>query len=82
MWRCVCARDVSRAQPEGYNILRKGEKQAALKRWKIACQVPVVVDHKRACGRDWSLALEREHGSSAVLVHTSKLYALPPQISL
>lgn len=47
MWRCVCARDVSRALPEGYNILRKGEKQAALKRWKIACQVPVVVDHKK-----------------------------------
>lgn len=83
--RCggVCARAMCQGlSPKGiiYFVRGKSKQHSSDGKSPAKCRSLSII--KRACGRDWSLALEREHGSSAVLVHTSKLYALPPQISL
>lgn len=79
----VCARAMCQGLcPKGiiYFVRGKSKQHSSDGKSPAKCRSLSII--KRACGRGWSLALEREHGSSAVLVHTSKLYALPPQISL
>lgn len=79
----VCARAMCRGLcPKGiiYFVKGTGKQLSSDGKSPARCRSLSIIE--RACGSVWSLALEREHGSSAVFVHTSELYALPLQISL